>query len=74
MSLNAWAPYSNAAHTAGTHGTCMRALNLKQLLALHTSLKKLPPPGKGEVVVASNNGKAVMTVKKSPGTAGAGKN
>ncbi len=51
-----------------------RALNLQQVMAMRALLKKLPAPGKGEVVVVDKNGKAVMTVKESAGSAGSGKN
>ncbi len=52
----------------------MHTLNLQQVMAMRTLLKKLPPPGKGEVVVIDKNGKAVMTVKESAGSDGSGKN
>jgi len=52
----------------------MHALNFQQLMALRALLSKLPAPGKGGVVVVDKNGKAVMTVKESAGSAGSGKN
>ncbi|MGH8415286.1 MAG: hypothetical protein ACRESX_11205 [Gammaproteobacteria bacterium] len=43
----------------------MHALSLTQLMHLRQLLKELPPPGKGDVVLVDNNGKAVMTIKAS---------
>lgn len=44
-----------------------RALNLQQVMALRKLLKELPPPGKGDVIVVNNNGKAVMTLQAADG-------
>lgn len=52
----------------------MHTLNLQQVMAMRALLKKLPAPGKGEVVVVDKNGKAMMTIKESAGSAGSGKN
>ncbi|MGB9429710.1 MAG: hypothetical protein WCC11_07530 [Gammaproteobacteria bacterium] len=52
----------------------MRALNLRQVMALRQLLKELPAPGKGNVVVVDKNGKAVMALKASDGSGGDDKN